>query len=236
MLQVMEDLKKVFYMSPFEEVTEEHTVTFCGYEIAKQKDGYALRQEKYVQDVLTRREVVGEEQQPLPKICEGEDETEKDIAVIREVQAIVGELQWLASRTRADLAYATSLVARMVHRRPAYALGLCHYMLKYLKAYPDLGLDYGTSDDEKLKFDQMYIKADTSFALPHEQYRSVQGVAVFLGSHLLLWTSSRQAFITMSTGEAELLGYTRQRCVNFRQMAGAGVRGICAFVLGNSGR
>ena len=208
MLQVMEDLKKVFYMSPFEEVTEEHTVTFCGYEIAKQKDGYALRQEKYVQDILTRREVVGEEQQPLPKICEGEDETEKDVAVIREVQAIVGELQWLASRTRADLAYATSLVARMVHRRPAYALGLCHYMLKYLKAYPDLGLDYGTSDDEKLKFDQMYIKADTSFALPHEQYRSVQGVAVFLGSHLLLWTSSRQAFITMSTGEAELLGYT----------------------------
>ena len=208
MLQVMEDLKKVFYMSPFEEVTEEHTVTFCGYEIAKQRDGYALRQEKYVQDVLTRREVVGEEQQPLPKICEGEDETEKDIAVIREVQAIVGELQWLASRTRADLAYATSLVARMVHRRPAYALDLCHYMLKYLKAYPDLSLDYGTLDDEKLKFDQMYIKADTSFALPHEQYRSVQGVAVFLGSHLLLWTSSRQAFITMSTGEAELLGYT----------------------------
>ena len=208
MLQVMEDLKKVFYMSPFEEVTEEHTVTFCGYEIAKEKNGYALRQEKYVQDLLSRREVVGEEQRPLPKICEGEDEMEKDVAVIREVQAIVVELQWLATRTRADLAYATSLVARMVHRRPAYALSLCHYMLKYLNAYPNLGLDYDVSEEEKLKFDQMYIEADTSFALPHEQYRSVQGVAVFLGSHLLLWTSSRQAFITMSTGEAELLGYT----------------------------
>ena len=81
-------------------------------------------------------------------------------------------------------------------------------MLKYLKAYPNLGLDYDVSEEEPVKFDQMYIKADTSFALPHEQYRSVQGVAVFLGSHLLLWTSSRQAFITMSTGEAELLGYT----------------------------
>ena len=207
-LQILEHLEEVFHMSPFEEVTEEHTVTFCGYEIAKEKHGYSLRQEKYVKDLLSRRGVVGEEQQPLPKICEGEDEIEKDIAVIREVQAIVGELQWLATRTRADLAYATSLVARMVHRRPAYALSLCHYMLKYLKAYPDLGLDYDVPTGEQVKFDQMYIKADTSFALPHEQYRSVQGVAVFLGSHLLLWTSSRQAFITMSTGEAELLGYT----------------------------
>ena len=204
-LQILEHLEEVFHMSPFEEVTEEHTVTFCGYEIAKEKHGYSLRQEKYVRDLLSRRGVVGEEQQPLPKICEGEDEIEKDIAVIREVQAIVGELQWLATRTRADLAYATSLVACMVHRRPAYALSLCHYMLKYLKAYPDLGLDYDVPTEEQVKFDQMYIKADTSFALPHEQYRSVQGVAVFLGSHLLLWTSSRQAFITMFLGYTEAL-------------------------------
>ena len=39
MLQVMEDLKKIFYMSPFEEVTEEHTVTFRGY-------GYEMRRRK----------------------------------------------------------------------------------------------------------------------------------------------------------------------------------------------
>lgn len=35
MEQVMQDLQRVFYMSPYEEVTEEHAVTFCGFEVAK---------------------------------------------------------------------------------------------------------------------------------------------------------------------------------------------------------
>ena len=52
------------------------------------------------------------------------------------------------------------------------------------------------------------MKADTSFGPPHEQYRSVQGIAIYMGNHVLLWTSSRQAFVTLSTAECELLGYT----------------------------
>ncbi len=52
------------------------------------------------------------------------------------------------------------------------------------------------------------MRADTSFGPPREQFRSVQGVAVYLGDHLLLWTSSRQPFVTLSTAESELLAYT----------------------------
>ena len=140
----------------------------------------------------------------MPKIEEGDDEPEKDLAVIREVQAVVGELQWLASRTRPDLAYATSLVARMVHRRPCYALRLCNYILKYLHRVPSLGLHYLPDDD----VDTLHVKADTSFGPAHEQFRSVQGVAVYHGSHLLLWSSSRQPFVTLSTAEGELVGYS----------------------------
>ena len=54
----------------------------------------------------------------------------------------------------------------------------------------------------------LHVQADTSFAPPHEQFRSAQGVAICHGSHLLFWTSSRQAFITLSTAQSELLGYT----------------------------
>ena len=49
--------------------------------------------------------------------------------------------------------------------------------------------------------------ADTSFAPPHEKYRSVQAVTAEHGPNLLAWESSRQAFITQSTAEAELVGY-----------------------------
>ena len=197
-------LTTVFQMSPYDQVSSDQPVTFCGYEIYKEEKGYGLRQEKYIQELLSRRAVEGKEGQPLPKIVEGEDEEHHELWVVREVQAIVGELQWLATRTRPDLSYSTAFVARLVHRRPAYALKLCHYMLRYLAKYPKMGLFYGEED----QLDTLKVKADTSYGPPHEQYRSVQGVAIFLGSHLLLWTSSRQAFVTLSTAECELVGYT----------------------------
>ena len=202
--EMMYQLTTIFQMSPHDQVGPENPITFCGYEIYKEKNGYGLRQEKYIEELLARREVSGEEGQPLPKIQEGDDEEYHDPQVVKQVQAIVGELQWLATRTRPDLTYATAFAARLVHRRPAYALRLCNYMLRYLAKYPKLGLTYGEDDQPGV----LHVKADTSFGPPHEQYRSVQGVAIYLGNHLLLWTSSRQAFVTLSTAECELLGYT----------------------------
>ena len=48
---------------------------------------------------------------------------------------------------------------------------------------------------------------DASFAPPHEKFRSVQGAAVTHQGSVIMWSSNRQSFVTMSTAEAELLGY-----------------------------
>ena len=112
--EMMERLSTIFQMAPYDKVTREQPVTFCGYEIYKEEKGYGLRQEKYIQELLSRRAVEGKEGQPLPKIVEGEDEEHHELWVVREVQAIVGELQWLATRTRPDLSYATAFVARIL--------------------------------------------------------------------------------------------------------------------------
>ena len=48
---------------------------------------------------------------------------------------------------------------------------------------------------------------DASFAPPHEGYKSVQGIVICRGSHVLHWASGKQPFITMSTAESELVGY-----------------------------
>ena len=199
MKEVMNQLQQVFQMSPFEQVSESKPISFCGYEIYKDDNGYSLRQEKYAKELLNRRNIHGGEKHPLPKIVEGENEENPDPMVIKEVQAIVGELNWLATRTRPDLSYSTSFVARLVHRRPEYALKLCHHILRYVASFPTLGLTYHKDNDMK----KLYVRADTSFGPPHEQFRSVQGVAVYLGEHLLLWTSSRQPFVTLSTAESE---------------------------------
>lgn len=107
-----------------------------------------MHQEKYVGELLQRRQVQGRENHPLPKIVE--DCEWKDPRIFKECQAIIGELQWLVIRTRPDLCYSTSLVARMIHRRPAYALGLCNHMLRYLAEHQTYGLRYGQDTEENI--------------------------------------------------------------------------------------
>ena len=55
---------------------------------------------------------------------------------------------------------------------------------------------------------ELIVAVDTSYAPPHEQYRSVQGVLLSHEGNPLMWSSTRQGFVTQSTAEAELMGYT----------------------------
>ena len=97
------------------------------------EDGYYLTQESYVRDLLMRRATEGNESVPLPKIAEDEDE-EMCGSALKEAQGLVGELQWISSRTRPDVAYGTGLLARMMHRRPKYTVQLAGQLLNYLKS------------------------------------------------------------------------------------------------------
>ena len=65
------------------------------------------------------------------------------------------------------------------------------------------GLNYTRIDDPTV----LNVLVDASYAPPHEGYRSVQGAIYMHGSNVLMWSSSRQGFITQSTAEAELLAY-----------------------------
>ena len=88
------------------------------------------------------RQIKGGETHPVPKIMEGEDEENPKGETVRTVQGVVGEMLWLSTRTRPDGCYATALIARLVHRRPTYALQLCQHLLRYVASTASLGLHY----------------------------------------------------------------------------------------------
>ena len=138
---------------------------------------------------------------------EGSDEEAPDISVIREAQAAVGELMWISGRSRPDLAYGVSLLARLIHRRPSYACSLANYMFRYINKTQNLVMEFRAGDGQQGKKLEMHAFVDASFAPPHEGYRSVQGVVLAHGPNVVMWHSMRQPFITQSTAEAELLGY-----------------------------
>lgn len=53
---------------------------------------------------------------------------------LRAAQIAAGELMWVTTRTRPDVAYATSLVSRLLHRRPRYAKEMADCIFNYLAA------------------------------------------------------------------------------------------------------
>ena len=206
------ELNGVWECTPPEYAEKDRAMRFCGFEIKKTDKGYDMTQESYVKDMLKRHNVEKVEHAPLPKVEEDLDEEDK--TDLRQAHMLSGELNWITQRSRLDLAYATGLVSRLLHRRPSYACKLAWHIMRYLKATPERGLRYQRF--EETRDQQMPVEcnlgtleafADASYAPPVEQFRSVSGVLVEHGGDVLAWTSSRQAFITQSTAEAELLAY-----------------------------
>ena len=199
-------VKSLWRCSEEEMVSQDAWMRFCGYELKSDgEDGFLLSQEHYVLDLLTRRQVTGKESVPLPKICEGEDE-EMCGHALKEAQAVVGELQWISSRTRPDVAYGTGLLARMMHRRPRYTVQLAEHLLRYLRASATRCLRYRTGDGAE-GLQPMVVSTDASFAPEHEQFRSVTGVIIHHEHNALQWVSMRQPFVSQSTCEAELIAF-----------------------------
>ena len=213
MLQTFfKEINRLWECTPPEFAEKEKPMRFCGFEIRKTEHGFDLTQESYIRDMLGRHQVELEEQSPLPKVEEGEDEEDKKD--LRQAQMLCGELNWVTQKSRPDLSYATGLVSRMLHRRPTYACKLAWHIMRYLRATPERGLSYRRSEDQKdrhlpveCNLGTLEAFADASYAPPVEQYRSVSGVVVEHGGNVLAWTSARQAFITHSTAEAELVAY-----------------------------
>ena len=201
--EVMDQLAKTFQMTSLEEVSEAQEVTFCGYQIQKTKTGFALHQQKYVQEVLQKHGVQCSESVPCLKISDGPEEQDPAREDIKQAQIVTGELGWLTSRTRPDIAFSVSIMARMIHKRPKWVKETGMQVLKYLHGSMGWGLNYTRIDDPTV----LNVLVDASYAPPHEGYRSVQGAIYMHGSNVLMWSSSRQGFITQSTAEAELLAY-----------------------------
>ena len=201
-------IRSTWKCSDPEMTSTDKPMRFCGFEITRTRTGgFYVKQEGYIQDILDKYQITGEEVQPLPKIEDEEDEENPSVETIRAAQALVGELQWVTHRTRPDVSFAVGVLSRLLHRRPAWVVSAGKCTLRYLNKTKNAGLHYEAMDWSCGDRQELRIYADTSFAPPHEKYRSVHGILVEHGRNVIAWESGRQAFITQSTAEAELIGY-----------------------------
>ena len=123
----------------------------------------------------------------------------------------MGCLNWIALRTRPDIAWATSRAASLITHDP----DLCFVRVKHICQYLQHTLSYALryvpvppTSKQKLCHG---VLGDASFAPTGE--KSQQGIVVYhgitsnqrQGGNLVQWRSSRQQLVAKSTCEAELI-------------------------------
>ncbi|CAE7254381.1 RE1, partial [Symbiodinium microadriaticum] len=214
---VIKALQDQWELSPPEWLaTTGDQMKFAGYELQKTSEGIRLHQESYVQDLLEQNEdlIMGEERAPAVKMGVFEDTV--DDAERRELtkrsQGLIGQLLWLAGRTRPDLAYAVSMAAQKIAASPREAVARAEHLVRYLRGAPGVSLHYKIADGNCGKWGQLRhqqtsttldVYTDASFAAD-EQCRSFGSVHLYWGGALVSWASARQTLIAAHTAESEL--------------------------------
>ena len=158
-------MEEKFTLATPEWVTGEKTVTFCGYEISKTDQGYALGQEKYIRDLIDKHKINQTAGIPCPKIEEGPEEPAENLtgSVLRSAQQLRGELMWLTTRTRPDVAYTVGVMSRLLHKRPGYVVEIGQ-QCQYLCGSASQKLHYKGGGP----IDTLEVMVDASFGPRHE--------------------------------------------------------------------
>ena len=128
---VLEQIQKVWQTFILEEVLDGRSSKFLGMEIARRGEVIRALQTAYVETNLGWM--------PCPKEI---DDTPEQPSHVKEAQRIVGELLWLVTRTRPDLAFTTSRMAQMVLECPRMVAKVADQVWRYLRTTKDEGLSF----------------------------------------------------------------------------------------------
>jgi hypothetical protein len=117
-------------------------------------------------------------------------------------QRAIGSILFAAVQTRADIAFATSRLARFLNNPGPQHYQAADQVLTYLKRTRNYALQLGGADT-------LDIASDASFADNSLDRKSSQGLAIKLFGGMIAWRANKQDTVTTSTTEAELLSLSQ---------------------------
>ena len=210
---------------------------YLGIEVFQRTSGaFEIHQRGYIMDLLRSHDMQDAPamQLPCPREWVADDISEEPEAFseqeLRFGQRCVGELLWLSMRTRPDLQFVVQHLAQWVSKQPRRVSRIAKRTLSYLIATLEMKLVLGSIPSEaaassktqhdaaaadgshKLSLEgktpmvTLVGYSDSSFA-PYGSRSYGASVVVASGSPVA-WKSGKQAMITLSTMESELLEAT----------------------------
>ena len=187
--------------------------TFCGIQVEQTPTGLEIHQQSYIDALIEKYpDIEGTASQPLlkepeePWTKEGQATLEK----LRLGQKLVGEVLWVSTRTRPDIAYATSRLGQLLVKDIDYALAAGHELIRYLRATRHYKIVYGAPRESRgsvgpwqaMASNFLELFADASFCAGAD--RSQSGMILQWNDAPVAWLSLRQPTASLSTAEAEL--------------------------------
>ena len=193
-------LNQVWTLTKEETLDGTKPLTFLGIDLTLKNNGdVLLSQEGFVNSILEKhleKSSKGNKCVQIDKLPDDPDvPSPKDLKAL---QGFSGEFNWLATRTRPDMSYLTSLLASAITRYCKWSFELARKILRYLIETKGLGILISKSGD---LFD---LKVWTDAGYAGSSTRSQSGVIIMWGGSIVTWRSSKQTVDALSTCEAEL--------------------------------
>ena len=117
-------------------------------------------------------------------------------------QSVVGSLLYLSTKTRPDIAYAVSNVARFSSDPSKTHWSYIKRILRYLKGTVNFGLCYSYND---LAEKELIGFSDADWAGDVTDRKSTSGYVFMLSGSAISWRSKKQPTVALSTAEAEYM-------------------------------
>ena len=169
------------------------------------KRSISLSQQQYVEELLKRHGMDDCKPVKTP-MTPGLDLS--DVVVTPEEQeqmksipylSVVGSLQYLATMTRPDIAFAVSYLGRFNHNPGLQHWAAVKHLLRYLKGTVSYKLTYTADNAQEL----FVTYSDASHGSCKATGRATGGYVTLVCGGAVGWSSKRQGFVTLSSTEAE---------------------------------
>ena len=172
---------------------------FLGIEAHRTGRGLLLTQQKYITDLLARCNMLDATPVSTPMSPSHSLQLTSGRALPdgREYRTIVGSLQYLHF-THPDVAFAVNKLSQFMHCPTYEHWQAAKRVLRYLSGTRDQGIFLRSNNTLNL-----HAFSDADWAGNRDDYTSTGAYIVYLGSHLVVWSSKKQKTPARSSMEAE---------------------------------
>jgi hypothetical protein len=176
--------------------------SFVGIKIDQTKESIILSQSKYIEDVLTKFNMLFCSPAPTPLPLKLETDTAECLTKFENInlyQQGIGSLIYLSNTSRPDIIYAVNLLARKLVNPSVYDFQLFKRILRYLKGTINYNIEY-----QKIDFN-IRGYSDASYAEEIGR-KSSSGYIYMVNNSPVIWKSHKQSIVALSSMESEYIG------------------------------